>query len=301
MLKHQAQVIEYHRGGLTELLSFHISDDPESQQGKSAPIQKGLIPLLQGKGIDLCGEGLGFGTPILQYRRDFYFPGAGMLNQEDAHQPNLWRKVFKFNLIERKQNDPLTKINAFSWALPRMHNQIYKTKPGRHFLKLVALLNHWGFHRSGKHFAPNIFIPVKSRGESQCQFLIRSSGQVIDIELSFANIVRKDLQFVYIANELGGDYFTRYYDGSGIQLVGPQIEPWARIQAPWALFYAPTLEFGFRVEIPKGITAFRGREVFEGQEIFWSGIVLQLPKSTTTCSYKVIFGSLKQILGEKTR
>jgi len=29
---------------------------------------------------DLCGEGLGFCVPILQYPVDFYFPGSGNAN-----------------------------------------------------------------------------------------------------------------------------------------------------------------------------------------------------------------------------
>ncbi len=296
MLKLQAQVIRDIQRRFQHLLSFQISDLPKPQLGKSAPIQKGLIPRLQGNSDDLCGEGLGFGTPILQYRRDFYFPGTGTVTQEDANQEILWRKTFNFNLIERKQRDQLGTIDTFSWALPRLHNQMYKMKTGRYFLKLVALLNRWGFQRYGREFAPQLFLPVQSRGESHSQFRVTSDDQVLDTKLSFDTIVRNNLQFIYIANELGGRYFTHYYDGSGIHLVENHIEPWARIEGPWAAFYAPSLNFGFRLEIPEGIKAFRGREVFEGHEIFWAGIILRLPKSTTTCSYRVRFGSITQIM-----
>lgn len=277
------------------MLSFHISDTSAPQSGKSAPIQKGLIPHLQNENVDICGEGLGFGTPILQYRRDFYFPGSASICHKDNDGSDLWAKQFIFNLIERKQHDPLTSIDTFSWVLPRLHNRIYKTKNGRQLLKLVALLNQWTFQARGKQSAPQYFIPVKSQGECQCQFLVRLKKRQIDVQVSFDTIVRNHLQFIYIANELGGQYFTQYWDSSGLYLQDNQIEPWAKITGHWAIFYAPALKFGFRVEIPKGINAFRGREVFEAHDIFWSGILLRFPKSTITCNYQIQYGAFQQI------
>lgn len=280
------------------MLSFYISDTTDPQQGKSSPIQKGLIPDLQSDAADLCGEGLGFGTPILQYRRDFYFPGAATVKYEEDNREKHWTKVFTFNLIERKQQDSLSKISAFSWMLPRLHNWVYKKKTGRQLLKLITILSRPGYQRTSKHFAPQLFIPVQSRGESPCQFLVSNDDRILDIELSFDAIARKNLQNIYIANELGGHQFIQYHDDSGLFLTGNQIEPWAKIEGRWGTFFAPKLDFGFRVEIPKGITAFRGREVFESKDIFWSGILLQLPKETTIFRYRVHFGNLPQILGE---
>lgn len=283
------------------MVSFHISDTPEPQQGKSSPIQKGLLPRLQGKAVDLCGEGLGFGTPILQYRRDFYFPGSATVNQEEKNEEKHWTKVFRFNLIERKQQDSLPQIATFSWVLPRLHNRIYKVQTGRQLLKLVTRLTQWGYQRGEKQFALQLFIPVKSRGESHSRFSVMKDKRTLDVEISFDTIVRNNLQTIFIANELGGHHFTQYYDGSGINLVENQIEPWAKIKAQWAVFYAPQFDFGFRVNIPEGIDAYRGREVFEDPAIYWSGIILQLPKSTTTCRYQIQFGTLTQMLEDKNR
>jgi hypothetical protein len=246
----------------------------------------------------LCGEGLGFGTPILQYRRDFYFPGSATVKYEENNGKKHWTKVFTFNLIERKQQYSLTRISAFSWILPRLHNWIYKKKTGRQLLKLITLLPRHPYQRSNMDFAPQLFIPVQSRGESACQFLVTDNNRVLDVELGFDTINRKNLQNIYIANELGGYQFTQYFEDLGLVLVGNQIEPWAKIEGRWGAFFAPRFDFGFRVEIPQGITAFRGREVFEGKDIFWSGILLQLPKSTTMFRYRVHFGTLHQILEE---
>ncbi len=283
------------------MLSFYLSDAPEPQRGKSAPIQKGLLPRPPSDSIELCGEGLGFGTPILQYRRDFYFPGSAIIYHEEREATHHWIKVFQFNLIERKQHGPLPSIDTFSWTLPRLHNRIYKTRTGRQFLKLFAVLTDKGFQRLGKQFAPHHFIPVESRGESRCHFLLSKRKRDIDIQIRFDTIVRNNLQFIFIANELDGRHFSRYWDSSELYLKGNQIEPWAKIAGRWAIFYAPVLNFGFRVNIPKGATAFRGREVFAGQGIFWSGILLRFPKSTTTCQYQIQYGTLKQLQEEPSQ
>jgi hypothetical protein len=279
------------------MLSFHISDKPEPQQGKSSPIQKGLIPSLQGGGADLCGEGLGFGTPILQYRRDFYFPGSSTVTKSENETKSIWEKVFQFNLIERKQQTSRADITSFSWVLPRMHNVIYKTNPGRQLLKLIAILNNLLFFQGArKNFAPQLFIPVKSRGECRSRFNLVNKGWLLEIELFFDSIERNHLKSIYLANELGGREFTEYYDSTGLHLVGNQIEPWAQITSQWAMFYAPKHKVGFRVEIPDEITAYRGREVFEQHDIFWSGVILKLPGSLTNCKYQVRFGTLKELM-----
>ncbi|MFX0078246.1 MAG: hypothetical protein ACFE8O_03315 [Candidatus Hermodarchaeota archaeon] len=278
------------------MLSFHISDKPEPQQGKSSPIQKGLLPSLQGGGADLCGEGLGFGTPILQYRRDFYFPGSSTVTKSENEIKSYCEKVFHFNLIERKQQTFRSDITSFSWTLPRMHNLIYKTNPGRQLLKLVAILSDLLFFRGArKQFAPQLFIPVKSRGESRSRFNLYKKRRLLEIECFFDSLERTHLKSIYLANELGGWQFTEYYDSTGLYLVGNQIEPWAKIKGHWAVFYAPKLNVGFRVEIPDEITAYRGREVFEQHDIFWSGVILKLPRSITSCKYQVRFGTLKEL------
>jgi hypothetical protein len=123
-----------------------------------------------------------------------------------------------------------------------------------------------------------------------------NEDRLLEIELVFESIERRNLKFIYVANELGGRLFTEYYDSTGLHLVKNQIEPWAKILGRWAVFYASTLDFGFRIEIPDEVIAYRGREVFEQHGIFWSGIILQLPRSVSNCKYKVRFGTFQELL-----
>ncbi len=275
------------------MLSFHLYEKPAPQYGKAAPIQKGLVPSLQGGGADLIEEGLGLGVPILQYWRDFYFAGSAKILLNNLQKTN-WAKTFCFNLIERHYRKPSQGISLFSWTVPRLHNFIYRFRTGREFLKLVAILNHLiGKARTRVSYQAH-FIPVTSRGESHVKY--SQSGQnEIRIEISFDTVVRNNLQQIYVSNELGGTLFTEYYDSTDLHLVDGAIEPWARIRGRWVIFYAPKLDLGFRVEIPQGITAYRGREVLEEAGIFWSGVIFQLPKSVKRLSYRVWFGQLNEL------
>lgn len=89
-----------------ESLKYYLFNEYGISMGKSSPIQKGLIPSLNGGGGDLCEEGLGFGVPILQYVRDFYFPGSAItLLAGPVDATSHVAKKFNYDLIERKQTN----------------------------------------------------------------------------------------------------------------------------------------------------------------------------------------------------
>lgn len=126
----------------------------------------------------------------------------------------------------------------------------------------------------------------------------RRGDFVIAVDLD--RVIRHALQHMYVSNELGGSYFTEYWDSRGLHLVGNTIGAWSQIHGRWAVFYAPTLNWGFRVEVPLGITAFRGREVLLRHGICWSGIILMLPASMQRLVYRVRFGSASSLREERT-
>ena len=76
-----------------------------------------------------------------------------------------------------------------------------------------------------------------------------------------------------------------------MRLSGEKIEGWDKINAEWALFRSPNKNVGFKVTIPEGIDAFRGREVI-GTEIRWSGVILMLPSDANLLKYRINIGPL---------
>lgn len=251
--------------------------------------------------MDLCEEGLGFGVPILQYWRDFYFPGTAQVVKSNRRLERCWTKRFQMNLVERYHRHPSSRLTRFSWVVPRLHNWTYKSRVGRQVLSVLAAVNSTLSSALGRGEAQPRFHTVAGRGEVRTIYRRGAENSDLTIVVELARVVRHTLQRIYVANELGGSHFTLYWDSCGLRLAGDAVGVWTRIQGPWAAFYAPALDWGFRVEIPQGVTAFRGREVFPQHGICWSGIILMPAISTERLVYRIRFGPAASLREEPTQ
>ncbi len=272
------------------MISFKLYESAYPCKGKSAYVQKGLIPVLNGLKTDLCEEGLGFGVPILQYKRDFYFPGDSRILLEK--NLNLTSKKFYFNLIERNQKETQN-IKYFSWVPARLVNRAYKSDLGYFYLYL------WEKLRKRIQIEDKIsstcFIKVKSKGFAEVKFNYEEKNNRINIEALFENVYMRGLQKIYMCNELGGHFFTHYFDGSGLKLRDTQIRGWQTINSDYAVFYSPNIKIGFKVVIPTGLKGFMGREVFSPKHS-WSGIILSSPP-VKKISYQIKIGNIENMSG----
>ncbi|MFW9802316.1 MAG: hypothetical protein ACFFFC_06680 [Candidatus Thorarchaeota archaeon] len=235
----------------------------------------------------MCEEGVGFGVPLLQYRRDFFFPGKASVSKEGVvGGKNAW-KQFDVNLVERHQTNRFETIQAFSWVYQRIYNRLYKSVQGRKLLDLTEIRRRRTGERMGR--SPSKFFRVKSKGEIQTSYELDIKGRSMQVKMDFSNIERASLQHIYVSNELGGSMFDHYTDSSGLKLLKEAITGWDRISADWAAFCAPEIDFGYRVKIPKEAEAFRGREII-GPDISWSGVILMLPPSSVNLQYSIELG-----------
>lgn len=230
----------------------------------------------------ICEEGVGFGVPILQYKRDFYFSGTSIVSNDGRIEDGRVWKSFMMNLIDRQQEKDSSKIGMFSWVFQRIFNRIYKSSFARRFVLTLA-------KRIGLDFSENdtsVFLRVKSKGTVLSSYLIDSSTNTIQVELDFSEIQTSGLQHIYISNELGGNFFDAYTDSSGLHLQSDEISGWDKIRATWAEFQSPASNVAFRVVIPEGVEAFRGREII-GRDICWSGVIFMLPPASRTFRYQI--------------
>jgi hypothetical protein len=277
-------------------VSYFLSSTTRPHFGKATPIQKGLVPSRKNGRADLCEEGVGFGVPLLQYRRDFYFPGKSVVSNEGLISGRHAWKQFDINLVERHQARRSEAIQAFSWVYQRIYNRLYKSVQGRKLLDLVEIRTRKSGERTGR--SPSKFFRVKSKGEIQTTYDIDVNTGDILVKLDFSNIAKHNLQHIYVSNELGGSMFDHYSDSSGLKLAKTGISGWDRISADWAAFCAPELNIGYRITIPKEAEAFRGREII-GPDICWSGVILMIPPSTESLQYNIEMGSCNEE-GEKS-
>ncbi|MFW9889813.1 MAG: hypothetical protein ACFFER_16615 [Candidatus Thorarchaeota archaeon] len=266
-------------------LSYYLTRDLWPHLGKSSPVQKGLLPSVTGDLPSMCEEGVGFGVPILQYKRDFYFPGTATVSEEGRiRSDNAWKR-FSMNLIDRRQQQDSESINSFSWVFQRMYNRAYKSPQGRRILHLMERR----LDRTARDSDPSVFFRVKSKGSILTTYRVNADTGVITVKLDFSGIDASGLRHIYVSNELGGSLFDVYTDSSGTKLQRNEIGGWDRIHATWAAFFSPAMNIGFRVDIPNATRAFRGREII-GRDICWSGVIFMLSPTCNELKYDVTVG-----------
>lgn len=268
---------------LNSSLSYYIGNISQPHYGKTAPVQKGLLPCMNDLESDLCEEGVGFGVPIIQYKRDFFFPGKSITSYEGKIKSGTFWKKYTMDLIDRRQGRHSTQIDMLSWAPQRLYNRIYKSFYGRSVLRFIE--SRFEFLRPD--FDPSVFFKVRDRGTVLVTYVVDSDMNEISVTMDFSGIHTAGLQYIYISNELGGNLFDVYTDSAGVVLRGDAIGAWDRIDASWATLYSSTRRIGFCVSIPGKIQAFRGREII-GRDICWSGIIFMAPPSTTMLNYRIV-------------
>ncbi|MFW9864258.1 MAG: hypothetical protein ACFFET_18380, partial [Candidatus Thorarchaeota archaeon] len=120
------------------ILSYYLEKNPWPHLGKSSPVQKGLLPSVTVSPPEICEGGVGFGVPVLQYKRDFYFPGTAFVSEEGRIRGDMAWKHFIMDLIDRRQKKGSESISSLSWVFQRIYNRAYKSTPGRRILQVVT-------------------------------------------------------------------------------------------------------------------------------------------------------------------
>ncbi|MFW9850393.1 MAG: hypothetical protein ACFFF4_14770 [Candidatus Thorarchaeota archaeon] len=275
------------------LIDYYVYEDTRPQHGLSSPLHKGLIPVKREGQISLAEEGLGFGLPILRYKRDFYFPGSGQSPVNGLIVNDSAWKCYKFNLIERSKKNQQDEVGSFSWVIPRLYHRLYEFPFLRKFLTLGRDKRQQVIKRNVE--IQTTFHQVKSRGEACTSYTFNKNRNKITLKVELKNMVMNGLQHIYIMNELGGVIFDTYYDSLGNHLEGANIGEWNIISAKWGVLYSEKLDLGFKVHVPSDTVAFRGREVI-GNIICWSGIALRIQPDRPIVQYDIEFGNKKYLL-----
>ncbi|MFQ5831077.1 MAG: hypothetical protein ACE5H4_00035 [Candidatus Thorarchaeota archaeon] len=276
-------------------VGYFLSSTPRPHFGKTSPVQKGLIPSLHDGEADLCEEGVGIGVPVLQYRRDFFFPGSADVSVDGRIERAGWKR-FNLDLVERYQSEGTNSMKNHTWIVQRIYNRLYKSSLTRKIIKNMQA----SFPRLHylDRFYRSSFFKVRSQGHVKTRYEISESGK-INVSLDLSELNRSGLQQIYISNELGGRVFDRYMDSTGAALAGSEIGEWVEVSASWVSFQSEKSGLDFRVEIPEEVVAFRGREIIH-PDIYWSGVVFMLPRETTELSYRIGLGPMHDI-GEGNR
>lgn len=264
---------------LSGSLALRVYSDTKPHNWKIADLQKGLI--LVYKGTELIEEGTGFGVPILLYSDETYFSGSSNLYLSRQNDSKLIYKEFVMDMVPRKKLRKVELTNPKLLALSRYIAELYQRH--RHLRPLMSTsLSKWiGLHTS--------FAKTVPAGKVIVAYSI-SQDRVL-VKTDFSLVRRENLQKIFVSNEQGSRFFTRYTDSEGTTLVDSHIGAWDRVEAEWASITDTQGRVGFRLRsIGNGILR-RGREFLKGY-LDWVGLDYEINPVSDFFEYEIeILGS----------
>lgn len=244
-------------------LRAHTSTEPPN--GKIANLQKGLILIVNG--TEAVGEGTGFGLPILVYSDETYFSGTSSvsISKRDGHC--VIRKEFTMDRVARNSFRNVTLENRAARTLITRMSDTYQKHRRFRFLALK--------HVTGRMSIGKTFPAAASMGKVTVTYAVDKSR--IAVRADFNSLESRELRKVFMLNEQGSRFFSRYSDSEGNEFTGDEIGAWDTVPAEWACLRTAPGEIGFRLYKVEDSVLRRGREFLEGS-LDWAGLDYELTR-----------------------
>jgi len=132
------------------------------------------------------------------------------------------------------------------------------------------------------------FVKSTSAGKVLVAYSIRKAR--ILVRTDFSLLRRKNLQKIFILNEQGSSFFSRYSDSNDTELIDKQIGAWDEIKAEWGCITDLQGRVGFRLWRVKNSILRRGREFLE-DSLDWIGLDYEINPKTGVFEHEIeIFG-----------
>jgi len=263
---------------LSNSISLRIYSGTQPRHWKIAGLQKGLI--LVYKGVEMVGEGTGFGVPVLLFADNTYFSATSRLCAFSEKGLKTVHKVFFMDTVQRKRIRGVSIEDKAALALLRYTATLYRRYKGiRPLLNALKKLN----VRLGLR---TTFDKTRPVGEVRVAFSI-SPGSV-DVKVDLCLLKKEGLKGVVIFNEQGSRFLRRYTDSLGADLIDGEIGAWERVEAEWACLTDPLRGFGFRLYRVKNSVLRRGQEFRQG-EVDWVGLDYEINPESDHFEYGIEF------------
>jgi len=255
-------------------ISVRLYQDCRPTCLETAPLQKGLVLLLDGK--ELIEEGVGFGVPIAKYKDKTYFPGSAKTWIQNDKNHCILVKSFVLNTISRKR------LGGGSYVNETLYHFLHRAFE-------IGYVNCQGLAQASNRImelrktlkVQTEFIRVKPRGTALFKYSCKPDEIQVTAELSLLEL--DECKEILILNEQGSTFFRRYADSAGLLLLDRKIGAWARIVAAEASFSDLKQELTFTVRNKSSAAFFRGWEKTRGR-FSWAGLAYSLsPRNSTFC------------------
>jgi hypothetical protein len=273
----------HHKLTVSDSLVLRVYSNTNPQNMKIADLQKGLI--LSCNGIDVIGEGTGFGVPIAKYSDETVFSGSSNLHVRKQENVVEIRKEFLMDLIAR---DRFRNLKLENLRIRTLFDLISVLSQRNKRLARSILIVKGLFFKFGVRSS---FVRSPIKGSVIVTYMLDRNR--IRVKLNFSQLERKNLGKVFVLNEQGAHFFSTYSDSEGLRLVDEEIGIWDNVTAQSAKIANAQNKIGFCLKNIEGSVLRRGREVMEGS-LDWIGLDYELDPKHNHFEYEI------ELLGDQS-
>lgn len=253
---------------LNNNIAFGFFNEIRDIFGDSSELQKGLIIFFGTNPI--CGEGVGFGVPIVEYPNNTIFSTTAKFENKNG----VFVKCFSMDSFSIKiwRNKKIK--NRLYHIIQRKLANKYKKNPRIRLLLtyLIKLQTLFGIKSSYQR--------IYSKGVIKVRYFFEKKK--IRIYVDSSGLTDKNYKRLLILNEQSSD-FNLYKDKFGI-LRTIDIGAWEEINSEWASLTNETLKLTFCMKNITGTKLYRGRELIKPR-LDWSGFCYSVPYSKKVFEY----------------
>lgn len=268
---------EKHIVPISRSIALEVYSNTKPCNLKISNLQKGLVLVYDG--VERVGEGTGFGFPVLIYPKETYFSGSAEVWIKQTRGCTKIRKEFTMDRIARNKLGNIHLENKQARAFIRVLTDFYQKNRRFRYLALKELVVNTGVKATFVKTVPVGKVPVT----------YKITGYNIEVKVDFRLLKRRP-ERIFLLNKQSANFFPRYTDSEGPNLVGKQIGAWDTVKAESACLTDLRGQIGFRLWNMDGCLLRRGRETMKNC-LDWSGLDYEVDPKKQVLQYRIeIFG-----------
>lgn len=253
------QILDGYTFPLSDIVRLRVYSSTKPHNHKIGNLQKGLILVVND--VETVGEGTGFGLPVLQYSHETFFSASSAVDISSRLGRHVVVKQFSMDRVARNSFRNVTLENEAARNLIDHLSSLYQNHPRFRFLTLKDLTGRIGIHKAFPETTP--------KGNVTVTYTINKTHVTVEADLT--KLQRLGLEKIFMLNEQGAEFFRKYMDSEGNELVDEKIGAWDPASGEWACMKTLGGELGFRLWRVEGNVLRRGREFLHGS-LNWVGL-----------------------------
>jgi hypothetical protein len=260
---------------LDNLIKLKLYPDNRPHNLETSQLEKGIV--LDFNEVEIIGEGMGYGVPVIKYRDKTFFSGTSTCDLNE-NSPNIITKTFILDMISRKYYKSSQISDIIYRPLHKIFTLFYlRLKPLRFFFdKIMEVRKNFGIY--------TMFVKTKPRGKIKFDYHVRDKE--IAINADFSELDLRDCDEIIILNEQGAFFFNIYSDSNGIMLCKDQIGAWEKVDSDFSFFSDSNSKLSFMLKPFPNMSLFRGWEKMSSR-LSWAGLNYCLKPNREFFSYSI--------------